>query len=204
RHGIQQPGEVEVGGVLRHAADFERAFDARRAVADRRTGRGVFCCRHVRPFGGIRLSGTDLVRVGSLRWPTSLLSCNSSSYLRKAPRRRSDQDFTSKMTSSSTGEPSGRLATPKTSREETASSPKRSRSNSDAASAIFGCSVNSGVAATYTPSLTTRLTRFSEPSCFLVSASALSAAVVAACRPAFTSRSLPTMPTIIAVWPEVA
>src|SRR5439155_6983787 len=98
-------------------------------------------------------------------------------------------------TSSSTGEPSGRLATPKTRREETAWSPKTSRSNSDAASATFGCSVNSGVAATYTPSLTTCLTRFNEPSCFLVSASTLSAAVYAASRPAFTSRSLPTTPT---------
>src|SRR5436309_370404 len=63
------------------------------------------------------------------------------------------------MTSSSTGEPSGRLATPMTRREETVSSPRTSRSNSDAASAIFGCSVNSGVAATDTPSRTTRLTR---------------------------------------------
>src|SRR5262249_59094496 len=71
--------------------------------------------------------------------------------------------FTSRMTSSSTGEPSGRLATPKTRREETAWSPKTSRSNSDAASATFGCSVNSGVAATDTPSRTTRLTRFNEP-----------------------------------------
>src|SRR5215831_19503633 len=98
-------------------------------------------------------------------------------YLRKVPRRRLDQGFTSRMTSSSTGEASGRLATPKTRREETASSPKTSRSNSDAASATFGCSVNSGVAATYTPSLTTRLTRFNEPNCFLVRASALSVAV---------------------------
>ena len=50
--------------------------------------------------------------------------------------------FTSKMTSSSTGEPSGRLATPKTSREETASSPKMSRSSSDAASATVGALAN--------------------------------------------------------------
>src|SRR6266478_951767 len=60
------------------------------------------------------------------------------------------------MTSSSIGEPSGRLATPKTRREETVSSPKTSRSSSDAASATFGCSVNSGVAATYTPSRMTQ------------------------------------------------
>ena len=39
---------------------------------------------------------------------------------------------------------------------------------------------------------------------FLRSASTLSAAVYAASRPAFTSRSLPTMPTAVAVWPEVA
>src|SRR5215831_11318688 len=70
------------------------------------------------------------------------------------------------MTSNSTGEPSGRLATPKTRREEAVWAPKTSRSSSDAASATFGCSVNSGVAATYTPSLTTRLTRFNEPNCF--------------------------------------
>ena len=80
------------------------------------------------------------------------------------PERRSptpaDQSCTSRMTSSSTGEPSGRLATPKTRRDEMVSPPRTSRSNSDAASATFGCSVNSGVAATYTPSLTTWLTRF--------------------------------------------
>ena len=51
------------------------------------------------------------------------------------------------------------------------SPPRTSQSNSDAASATFGCSVNSGVAATYTPSLTTWLTRFNEPNCFFVSAS---------------------------------
>ena len=45
------------------------------------------------------------------------------------------QGFTSRMTFSSTAEPSGRLATPKTSREETVSSPKTSRNNSEAASA---------------------------------------------------------------------
>src|SRR5262249_8906812 len=115
-----------------------------------------------------------------------------------------DQGFTSRMTSSSTGEPSGRLATPKTRREEMVASPKTSRSSSDTASATFGCSVSSGVAAIYTPSRTTRLTRFNEPSCFLVSASALSAAVYAASRPAFTSSSLPTMPATVAVWPDVA
>src|SRR6516165_7112875 len=38
------------------------------------------------------------------------------------------QGFTSTMTSSSTGEPSGRLATPKTRREETVWSPKRPKS----------------------------------------------------------------------------
>src|SRR5262245_36680058 len=56
--------------------------------------------------------------------------------------------FTSNITSNSTGEPSARLPTPKTSREETYGSPKTSRNSSDAASATFGCSVNSGVAAT--------------------------------------------------------
>jgi hypothetical protein len=66
------------------------------------------------------------------------------------------------MTSSATGEPSGRLATPKTRREATVISPKTSRSSSEAASATLECSVKSGVAAMYTPSLTTRLTRLSE------------------------------------------
>src|SRR5262249_2628671 len=114
--------------------------------------------------------------------------------------RPPDQSLTSRMTPSSTGDPSGRLATPKTRREATVCSPNTSRSNSDAASATFGCSVNSGVAAMYTPSLATRPTRFNEPSCFFVSASTLSAAVCAASWPAFTSRSLPTMPTTVAVW----
>src|SRR5262249_36603701 len=117
----------------------------------------------------------------------------------RAPRRQLDQSFTSRMTSSSTGEPSGRLATPKTRREERVWSPKTSRSNSDAASATLGCSVNSGVAATYTPSLTMWLTRFNEPNSFFVRASKLSAAECAASRPAFTSRSLPTTPTAVTV-----
>ena len=60
------------------------------------------------------------------------------------------------------------------------------------------------VAAMYAPSLTMHLTRFNELTCFFVSASTLSAAVYAAFRLAFTSRSLPTTPTTVAVWPEVA
>src|ERR1700689_4665385 len=66
----------------------------------------------------------------------------------KVHHRQVDQGFTSRMTSSSTGEPSGRLATPKTRRDEIVPSPKTSRSSSDAASATLGWSVNSGVAAT--------------------------------------------------------
>lgn len=84
--------------------------------------------------------------------------------------------FTASMTSNSTGESRGRLATPKTRREEMVWSPETSRSNSDAASATFGCPVNAGVAAMYTPSLTTWFTRFNAPHCFFVSASTLSAA----------------------------
>ncbi len=63
---------------------------------------------------------------------------------------------------------------------------------------------NSVVAAMYTPSRTTRLTRFNEPSCFLASAISLRTAVRAAARAAFVSRSLPTMPALVAVWPTVA
>ena len=45
--------------------------------------------------------------------------------------------LTSRITSSSTGEPSGRLATPITSRDETVCSPRISRNKSDAPSATF-------------------------------------------------------------------
>ena len=91
------------------------------------------------------------VNMSSIRDGETLLSRYSTLYPHNTACLRLDQGFTSRMTSSSTGESRGRLATPKTSREETVSSPKTSRSNSDAASATLGCSVNSGVAATYTP-----------------------------------------------------
>ena len=41
-HGVEQPGEVEIGRVLRLAGDFQRAVDARRLAADgRRRGLSV-------------------------------------------------------------------------------------------------------------------------------------------------------------------
>src|SRR4029453_2842269 len=95
--------------------------------------------------------------------------------LRKIPRPRLHQGFTSKMTSSSTGEPSGTLATPNTSAKrrlfaEDISNHLRSRIGD------LRVLSDSGVAATYTTSLTTWLTRCNEPNCFSVSASILSAA----------------------------
>ena len=53
RHGIQHPGKVEIGGVLRHAAHFARTIHPRRAATNWRNGRSFLCCRHVRSFGGI-------------------------------------------------------------------------------------------------------------------------------------------------------
>ena len=68
----------------------------------------------------------------------------------------------------------------------------------------LGCSVNSGVAAMYTPSLTMRRTRLSEPSCFFARAIALSAAMDAALRPSSMSRFLPAIPVIATARPDVA
>src|ERR1700730_19281026 len=51
----------------------------------------------------------------------------------------------SKMLSSTTHTPTGRLAMPKTRRVDVLSTPNTLTSNSDAASATFGCSRNSGV-----------------------------------------------------------
>src|SRR5439155_17835118 len=42
--------KVKVGGVLRHPADLARAIDPRRIATDRRGGRRVLCCWHVRSF----------------------------------------------------------------------------------------------------------------------------------------------------------
>ena len=77
---------------------------------------------------------------------------------------------TSKMTSSSTGTPSGKLATPKTRRLEILSSPKTSLSSSDAASATRGCSRTSPSVAIDTPSRTTLDTRSSVPKCLRATA----------------------------------
>src|SRR6202043_470293 len=86
---------------------------------------------------------------------------------RRVPRDCSDvhQADTSRITSSSTGTPSGRLATPYTRRQGLLSFPKTSCSNSEAASAIFGCSRTSPEVATDTPRRTTRLTLSSDPKC---------------------------------------
>src|SRR5882757_6105589 len=72
---------------------------------------------------------------------------------------------TSKMTSNSTGVPRGRLATPYTRRQGLLSFPKTSLSNSEAASATFGCSRTSPEVATDTPSRTIRVTLSSDPKC---------------------------------------
>src|SRR5882757_3415302 len=63
----------------------------------------------------------------------------------------------SKMLSSTTHVPIGRLAMPKTRRVDVLSAPNTLTSNSDAASATFGCSRNSGVVASETPRRTTRV-----------------------------------------------
>src|SRR5262249_3025621 len=65
---------------------------------------------------------------------------------------------TSKISSSSTGTPSGRFATPSTMRAGILPAPNTSRKTSDAPSAIFGCSVQPSAVAIYTLSLTTRVT----------------------------------------------
>src|SRR5215471_1852708 len=72
---------------------------------------------------------------------------------------------TSKMISSSTGVPSGRLATPYTRRQGFLSLPKTSCSNSEAASATFVFLRISSDVATDTPSRTSRVTLSSDPRC---------------------------------------
>ena len=91
------------------------------------------------------------------------------------PARRHYTD-TSKINSSSTGVPRGRLATPYTSREGFLSFPKTSCSNSEAPSAIVGCYRISPEVATNTPSRTIRVTLSSDPKCCRATARLLSAA----------------------------
>jgi hypothetical protein len=79
--------------------------------------------------------------------------------------RAENQSDTSKTNSSSTGVPSGRLATPYTRRLGFLSLPKTSCSNSEAPSATFGCSRTSPTVATDTPSRTIRVTLSSDPKC---------------------------------------
>src|ERR1700756_3152851 len=110
---------------------------------------------------------------------------------------------TSKIISSSTGTPSGRLATPYTKRHGFLSFPKTSCSNAEAPSAIFGCSRTSPEVATYTLNLTVRVTLSSDPKCFRATARPLSAARRAARCPASRSSSAPTRPTNLAPWPSV-
>jgi hypothetical protein len=68
------------------------------------------------------------------------------------------------MSSSSTGVPRGRLATPYTSRDGFLSFPKTSCSSSEAPSATFGCSRTSPEVATDAASLTIRVTETQQPS----------------------------------------
>src|SRR6266481_638333 len=111
---------------------------------------------------------------------------------------------TSKMISSSTGVPSGRLATPYTKRQGFFSLPKTSCSNSEAPSAIFGCSRKSPEVAMDPLNLTVRVNLSSDPKCCRATARPFSAARRAAWRPASTSSSAPTRPMNFAVWPSVA
>src|SRR5499427_4695766 len=86
-------------------------------------------------------------------------------YFRAEPvlvQRGRHQFDTSKINSSSTGVPSGRLATPYTRRLGFLSLPKTSCSNSEAPSATFGRSRTSPEVATATPSRTIRLTLSSD------------------------------------------
>src|SRR5207302_3985029 len=105
--------------------------------------------------------------------------------LKRGKHHRNHQSFergskhqveTSKITSSSTGAPSGRLATPYTKRQGFLSFPKTSCSNSEAPSATFGCSRTSPEVATATPSRTIRVNLSSDPKCSRATARALSAA----------------------------
>src|SRR5580700_1081950 len=118
------------------------------------------------------------------------------------PRGRRHAD-TSKINSSSTGTPSGRLATPYTRRHGFLSFPKTSCSNSEAPSAIFACSRTSPTVATDTPSRTIRVTLSSDPKYSRATARALSAARRAALNPVCTSSSAPTRPINLAERPSV-
>src|SRR6202023_2024138 len=82
-------------------------------------------------------------------------------------RVRHGQTPTSKISSSSTHAPTGRLAMPRTRRVDALSAPNTLTSNSDAASATLGCSRKSGVVTSETPRRTTRVTLSSEPKCSL-------------------------------------
>ena len=79
-------------------------------------------------------------------------------------------------------------------RVDVLSTPNTSTSNSDAASATFGCSRNSGVAASEIPRRTTRVTLSSDPKCSLAIASAFNAARRVARRPSSTLNSAPICP----------
>src|SRR6267378_5863679 len=98
------------------------------------------------------------------------------------------------MLSRTTQTPTGRLAMPKTRRVDVLSVPNTLTSNSEAASATFGCSRNSGVVTSDTPRRTTRVTLSSDPKCSLASASAFNAARRLARRPSSTLNSAPIRP----------
>ena len=126
------------------------------------------------------------------------IPCDSLEYRRVVPTSGSPTNraltskshpTTSKISSSSTGVPSGRLATPNTRRLGFLSFPKTSWSNSEAPSATFGCSRTSPEVATYTPSRTILVTLSSDPRCCRATARALRAARCAAARPASASYS---------------
>ena len=100
----------------------------------------------------------------------------------------------SKMLSSTTQTPTGRLAMPKTRRVDVLSAPNTLTSKSDAASATLGCSRNSGVVTSDTPRRTTRVTLSSDPKCSLASARAFNPARRVARRPSSMLNSAPMRP----------
>jgi hypothetical protein len=83
---------------------------------------------------------------------------------------------------------------PKTRRVDVLSAPNTLTISSDAASATFGCSRNSGVVAGEIPRRTTRVTLSSDPKYSLASARAFNAARRVARRPSSMLNSAPMRP----------
>src|SRR5260370_7702228 len=78
-NGIQHPGKVEVGGILRLSTHLQRAIHAWCIATNRRNGRW-----HVCSFGGIILSRQFEARPPGSPWPTQT-SMRVPSPLSKSP-----------------------------------------------------------------------------------------------------------------------